>query len=290
MARGRMLSSSLGGSRKFSRLTSNDARLIYCLLIAHTDAYGRVEADPDYVKGTVLSRVPVTSDEVQAALEEMRDVGLIDLYLVDNFQYAEIVGFTDHNRTYPSREAQTTIPAPDGNVPERPARDDADASNTNATQDPVVTESGPRRGKVPTKRNRKRNTEVEEEVSQEQGAPSQKPSPKNETKPSERDLAAVPLPDYVARDAWTDFVAHRHKLRKTLTERAVELILADLAKTPGDANEMLRRTVTNGWTGIFPLDKGSGSPRSPNRALPTAADFERIPTNAELLGLPGGDP
>lgn len=76
------------------------------------------------------------------------------------------------------------------------------------------------------------------------------------------DPATIPLPDFVSSDIWRDWVAHRHKLRKPLTERAVELTLADLAKTPLDADEMLRTSIKRGWTGVFPLDRNRPRPAS----------------------------
>lgn len=69
------------------------------------------------------------------------------------------------------------------------------------------------------------------------------------------DPASVDLPDFLDPQAWTDYVDHRRAKGAKLTPRAVDLILAKLAKTPGDANEMLRTSVERGWTGVFPLDK-----------------------------------
>lgn len=171
MARGRMISASLGGSRKFSRLTSNDHRLVYCLLIAHADAYGRIEADADYVKGTALSRVPVDTETVQGALTEMHEIGLITLYEVDGFQYAEFADFAEHNRTYPDREAQTSIPAPDGTTPQRPPR--SDQGTPSQTQgrptaqrrhDAGTTKTRPTTTKVTEKRKRNKNENKEEDL------------------------------------------------------------------------------------------------------------------------------
>lgn len=281
MARGRMISSTLGGSRKFSRLTSNDARLIYCLLLPHTDAYGRVEADPDYVKGTVLSRVPIDMYAVQDALTEMHEVGLIELYEVDDFQYAQFTDFEEHNRTYPDREAQTTIPGPDGIVPQRPPRNDSgtpsqtqDAPKARRAQDPGKTQARPTTTKVTEKRKRKVNTEEVLNPPTPQNAEPLAPpdveatprrasgkKPPSKTRPK-FDPSTIPLPDFVSRDVWNDWVAHRHKLRKPLTERAVELTLADLAKTPLDADEMLRTSIKRGWTGVFPLDRNRPRPAS----------------------------
>src|SRR5690606_867316 len=80
-------------------------------------------------------------------------------------------------------------------------------------------------------------------------APAGKPKPKKQPRPAKPakpkppafDALAVPLPDFVSHEAWTDFVEHRQQLKKPLTERAAELILKDLAKTPLEADRMLRR-------------------------------------------------
>ena len=79
--------------------------------------------------------------------------------------------------------------------------------------------------------------------------------------------------------AWADFVGHRSEIRKSLTARAVNLILTDLAKTPDNANEMLTTSVKRGWTGVFPLDK----PRNTKRDLPDEDDFKNPVDAAELL-------
>lgn len=98
------------------------------------------------------------------------------------------------------------------------------------------------------------------------------------TKPQGFDPKTIPLPDHVTPDVWASFVEHRAERRKPLTARAVQLILADLAKTPFDADEMLRRTITNGWTGVFPLDKPTrGTPelRAARSATDLLAHLER---------------
>lgn len=168
MARGRMISSSLGGSRKFSRLQTNEARLVYCLILPHADAYGRIEADADFVKGTMLSRVPIDADTLEAALEDLHRVELIHLYEVDGFRYAEIVGFDEHNRTDPSREGQTSIPNPDGIVPERPPRQDPGKpsqtrgkTKRNTSRASVKTKSRPTTDNVAKKKKVKENLEEE---------------------------------------------------------------------------------------------------------------------------------
>jgi len=123
MARGRFISASLGGSRKFARLASDTHRMIYMLLIPSADAYGRVDVDPVTLSGRVLTRLSISPDVVSAALADMHSVGLIHLYDVGEDHYAEITNFHEHNDIDLSREAQGEIPDARGVLPpEKPPR------------------------------------------------------------------------------------------------------------------------------------------------------------------------
>lgn len=123
MARGRMLSSTLGGSKKFAQLKTDTSRMIYMLLIPHTDAYGRVEADAVTLAGRVLTRLTTPIEEIEESLQDMERVGLIRLWEVDDDEYLEIVDFHEHNAVVLSREAQAIIPDVRGVLPpERPPR------------------------------------------------------------------------------------------------------------------------------------------------------------------------
>ena len=71
----------------------------------------------------------------------------------------------------------------------------------------------------------------------------------------------IPLPpgldqDFV-QEAFRDFREHRRKLRKPMTTKAEEMIIADLAKlAKGDAVaavKILEQSIKNGWQGVFPL-------------------------------------
>ena len=71
----------------------------------------------------------------------------------------------------------------------------------------------------------------------------------------------IPLPpgldqDFV-QEAFRDFREHRRKLRKPMTTKAEEMIIADLAKlAKGDAvaaTKILEQSIKNGWQGVFPL-------------------------------------
>ncbi len=123
MARGRFISATLGGSRKFARLANDTHRMIYVLLIPSADAYGRVDVDPVTLSGRVLTRLSISPDVVSAALADMHNVGLIHLYDVGEDHYAEITNFHEHNDIDLSREAQGEIPDARGVLPpEKPPR------------------------------------------------------------------------------------------------------------------------------------------------------------------------
>lgn len=96
------------------------------------------------------------------------------------------------------------------------------------------------------------------------------------------DPATVPLPDFVSRDWWTAFCTHRAEIDKPLTEAAVKLTLSDLAKHPLDADEMLRTSISRGWTGVFPLSKG----RDASGESPASAAWDEILAAARKGKLP----
>ena len=125
MASRRMISNTLGDSRKFSSLKNDLHRCAYVLLVTWADAEGRFEADRVTLKGKLYTRLPWEHDEVEAALHDMHDVGLILMYTVGDKRYGVIIDFHKHNTIRrkddgaPKEEAPSRIPAP----PEAPSRD-----------------------------------------------------------------------------------------------------------------------------------------------------------------------
>lgn len=81
-----------------------------------------------------------------------------------------------------------------------------------------------------------------------------------------RKTAAAPdtasVPPHLS-EVWEAFSALRKTKRQPLTKRAVDNILKTLSPFPPEVQvAMIDQSITNGWTGIFPL--------KPNRADPTA--------------------
>lgn len=111
MAKGRMLSRTLGASKKFSALTSDTYRLIYCLLLPHMDCKGRYSADPVEVNAYCLTRLGYEVSLINLALEDLARVALIELYIVDGKEYLQIVDFEKHNKPYTYEKPQYPDPS-----------------------------------------------------------------------------------------------------------------------------------------------------------------------------------
>jgi hypothetical protein len=113
--------------------------------------------------------------------------------------------------------------------------------------------------------------------------PSEEPSVENQARKragSAFDPLAVELPTHVDPDAWADFATHRREIRKALTPTATRRLVALLSQHPRDATAMLRRSVENSWTGVFPIDD---KPKNGKPPVAHAPDHYTDVTAADLL-------
>jgi hypothetical protein len=111
MARGRLISKSLGSSQRFHALLTVGGKLgefcqvLFPLLIANTDDFGRMPADAFTVKNVVLPSSRRPERDFDRALDVMADVGLIDRYRVDARIYLQVKQFDDHQPNLHKRTA-----------------------------------------------------------------------------------------------------------------------------------------------------------------------------------------
>lgn len=102
MARGRLISRSLGSSRKFHALLRAGGKLgefcqvLFPLIVANTDDYGRMPGDAFTVKNVVLPSSPRPERDFDRALAVLCDVHLIVRYVIDGVIYLQIHDFDDH--------------------------------------------------------------------------------------------------------------------------------------------------------------------------------------------------
>lgn len=113
MAEGRMLKKRISKSKKLARLLDDSARLLYLMLLPHTDIEGKLEADPLLIKGEALPlMVDWMPDKIQVCLEKLDAAGLIHLYHANDEQFLQIVKFGDHQVLRTDREGKSRIPDP----------------------------------------------------------------------------------------------------------------------------------------------------------------------------------
>src|SRR5262249_21177597 len=128
MARGRMISRSLGGSRKFSRLRSEHptvglfAQALYPLLVATSDDFGRQQGDAFSVRMAAWPAAPEDETAFDEALEALNSVGLIVRYAVSDETYIQVVDFDEHQSGLHKRTASKfpAVPLSSGKFPEIP--------------------------------------------------------------------------------------------------------------------------------------------------------------------------
>ena len=66
------------------------------------------------------------------------------------------------------------------------------------------------------------------------------------------------LPEWIERDVWDAFEEMRRKMKKPMTDRARQNIVAALIRFEAAgmiASEVLEQSITNGWSGVYPLNR-----------------------------------
>lgn len=102
MARGRMISRSLGSSRKFHALLGAGGKLgefcqlLYPLVVSNTDDFGRMPGDAFTIKNVVLPSSPRHERDFDAALSLMHRVGLVIRYEAEGAIYLQVTQFDEH--------------------------------------------------------------------------------------------------------------------------------------------------------------------------------------------------
>lgn len=110
-----MVSKVISISKKFNiKLNDNLSRLLYLLLIPHSDDFGRLSGDPYDIKALILPMMEdVTPTLVQETLVKLHNVELINWYEIRGERYIQIVNFDDHQQGLHKR-TKSKFPEPPG--------------------------------------------------------------------------------------------------------------------------------------------------------------------------------
>ena len=137
MARGRLVSRTLGSSRKFAALSQTAGKLaefaqtLYPLLVANSDDYGRMAGDAFTVKHAVFPTSRRKEGEFRLALNAMHNSGLIRLYDAEGQLTLQIEQFDEHQPGL-SKRTKSKFPGPPVNfteIPESPGSSGATEGN-----------------------------------------------------------------------------------------------------------------------------------------------------------------
>lgn len=85
-----------------------------------------------------------------------------------------------------------------------------------------------------------------------------------------------------------DFIEHRKKLKKPMTEHAVDLLRKELEKlAPGNKAEqisLIEYAIKKAWLGVYPKNEyGNGGKKPEKKSAPTDADYEHSSSGYEIL-------
>jgi len=113
MPEGRILLKSISESKKLSKLKTDGARLLYTWLIPHLDINGCYFADPEVIKGKVLTRLRKSVKTIKGYLDDLEDCKLIIRYTTNGDDFLIVPDFVDKQpKLRPDREAKPSIPPP----------------------------------------------------------------------------------------------------------------------------------------------------------------------------------
>lgn len=109
----RMLKDTIRTSRSVNALSDFQFR-VWAYLITYVDDYGRGSADPELLKGLVFPRRKgITEAQIQSALGNLANTGMINLYEIDGEPYFYFPNWAKHQRI---QTKKSKFPEPPENV------------------------------------------------------------------------------------------------------------------------------------------------------------------------------
>lgn len=227
------------------------ARLLFIGLWNFCDDGGNHPASAKTIKAEIFPGDDITSTTVQQLLAELESNGLIALYSASGKDFWHVTGW--HHQKIDKKSFK--YPAFDGAGSEQIRLPLGDSSP------PEVDVEGKGKG-------REKEGEGKKVVAE-----------------------APTIPDWIPAKPWADFIRMRVEKKKAPTGRAVELLIAELAKllqAGQNLTDVLDKSTRNGWLDVFAI-----KPQA-NGARPSANDLDAINAEANreakrlLFGEPAG--
>ena len=96
------------------------------------------------------------------------------------------------------------------------------------------------------------------------------------------DKNKIDLPIWLNKKAWDAWVEYKKERKQKLTPSIIKFQLRILEKNKEDHPEIIRNSITNGWTGLFPLKKERFQKRIPPRFVEPSTSKEDNDRRNEL--------
>lgn len=96
MPRGRFLGKDIATSQRLADLSNDSHRMLWCMLVPHTDREGCIDGRPAVLKATAIPMLSWSDKRLTAALEDLAGVGLISHMLTECEQ--PVIQLTNFNR------------------------------------------------------------------------------------------------------------------------------------------------------------------------------------------------
>jgi hypothetical protein len=134
MARGRIISRTLGTSRRFADIARHAGKLaefaqaLYPMVVVHSDDHGRQHGDAFTVKHAIWPTSQRSEGDFDKAIIALDRAGLVHRYSVDGVIYLQVLNFEEHQQGLHKRR-ESKFPSATGtprNAPENPGRTDTD--------------------------------------------------------------------------------------------------------------------------------------------------------------------
>lgn len=107
---------------------------------------------------------------------------------------------------------------------------------------------------------------------------SEKPQVTDEVKPQQPKLKpdeVIHLPDWLNVEAWQEWMKYRSDIKKKMTPKTVKMQLNFLSLHQRDHVGIIKQSIMNGWTGLFPLKNGGRRPAQ-SQPQPQAGKYSNV--------------
>jgi hypothetical protein len=212
------------------------AEALFYRLIVTVDDFGRADARPAMVKAACYPiKEAVTAELCEDLLRELATVGLVDIYAVEGKPYLQLRKWDNAPRAKASK-----FPAPADGCAQVYAGGNEHESTTAHTCTQLHADA------------RSVHTDAPVTVT---GTETDNREPKPNRRAQKFDPAAIDLPDWLDREAWSTWCTDRRKRGKPITEAAARLQVKALGEylQAGHLPEaVIEHSIAGGFQGLYP--------------------------------------